>query len=83
MKTELYNNYSELRAKYPDYVLLFRRGLSYFAFEDHAKLLAEINNVEVMTDGEITTASIAEFKLKSTLQIMTNKGHRVAICEDY
>lgn len=81
MNTEQFNQYKTLHAKHPDCVLLFRRGLRYFAFNNHAKLLAEVCETETIKDGRIITASIAEFELKTALRAMNYKGYRVAVCE--
>lgn len=73
--------FKALRAKHPDCILLFREGISYFAFNAHAKILAEICGAETAKQGRITTASISEFELKEAFPKLATNGRRVAICE--
>lgn len=80
MKTTI-EQYKALRAKHPDCILLFRKGIRYFAFNAHAKILAEICGAETAKQGRITTASISEFELKEVLPKLATNGRRIAICE--
>lgn len=73
--------YKALRAKHPDCILLFREGIRYFAFNTHAKILADICGAKTTKQGRVTTASIAESELKEALPKLITKGRRVAICE--
>lgn len=73
--------YKNIHAKHPDAVLLFRKGIRYYAFNAHAKLLAEVCGSETTKQGRVTTASIAEFELEATLPKLVTNGRRVAICE--
>lgn len=78
--------YNDLKQKYPEQVLLFRRNDSYYAFYDDARKTSEschIANKEEETEtGEaIDSVSFSFSMLDCYLPKLIRSGNRVAICD--
>lgn len=82
----LLQQYQQIKAKYPDAILLFRVCEVYETFNGDARTVAEIMGVLLTenTDSEYmkASASIPFHSLDQALQKLVKKGFRVAICEE-
>jgi DNA mismatch repair protein MutS len=78
--------YRQVKAKYPETILLFRMGDFYETFEDDAKVTARVLGI-VLTRrgngaaGEIPLAGFPYHALESYLPKLLKAGYRVAVCE--
>lgn len=83
---KLIQQYQQLKAKYPDAILLFRVGDSYETYNEDAKTVAKtlgfvlVENPE--SDSFKASASLPFHSLDGTLRKLVRKGYRVAICEE-
>ncbi len=78
--------YAQVKAKYPDTILLFRMGDFYETFEDDAKVTSKVLGIVLTrrgngTSGETPLAGFPHHALESYLPKLLKAGHRVAICE--
>lgn len=78
--------YNDLKQKYPEPVLLFRRNDNYFAFYDDARKVSEVCNIaeeqERAESGKtIDIASFSFSMLDCYLPKLIRSGNRVAICD--
>ncbi|HET9131025.1 MAG TPA: DNA mismatch repair protein MutS, partial [Terriglobia bacterium] len=86
MSTPLMAQYRQVKAKYPETVLLFRMGDFYETFEEDAKITAKVLGI-VLTKrgngaaGEIPLAGFPHHALESYLPKLLKAGYRVAVCE--
>lgn len=82
----LFEQYLQLKAKYPEAILLFRVGDFYETFNEDARTVAEMMGVFLTenTGGEYVkaSASIPFHSLDDALQKLVRKGYKVAICEE-
>ena len=84
------DKYNEIKAKYPDALLLFRVGDYYKLYNtDAAKLLKLVPSLirtwecNVDDEGdEIYTATFPNYKLSAYITKIIRAGYRVAICDD-
>jgi len=78
--------YQQVKAKYPDTILLFRMGDFFETFEDDAKITSKVLGI-VLTkrgNGEAGDTPLAGFPhhaLDAYLPKLLRAGYRVAICE--
>jgi DNA mismatch repair protein MutS len=78
--------YAQVKAKYPDTILLFRMGDFYETFEEDAKTTSSVLGITLTrrgngAAGEIPLAGFPYHALDSYLPKLLKAGHRVAICE--
>lgn len=75
--------YSEMKKKHPDALLLFRHGDEYVTYKEDAVKAAEILGGKPKTvNGEDRTYSFAHAMLDTVLPKLVRGGERVAICEE-
>lgn len=85
-KTPLMRQYHQIKAKYPDTVLLFRLGDFYETFEDDAAITARVCAITLTKrgNGSETDTPLAGFpyhQLDNYLPKLVKAGYRVAVCE--
>ena len=86
MYTPLMKQYQQVKAKYPDTILLFRMGDFFETFEEDARITAKVLGI-VLTRrgngaaGEVPLAGFPHHALEAYLPKLLKAGHRVAICE--
>ena len=86
MSTPLMKQYAQVKAKYPDTILLFRMGDFFETFEEDAKIAAKVLGITLTkrgnsAAGDIPLAGFPHHALDSYLPKLLKAGHRVAICE--
>lgn len=86
MSTPLMKQYTSVKAKYPDTILLFRMGDFYETFEEDAKVTSRVLGITLTkrgngAAGEIPLAGFPHHALDSYLPKLLKAGHRVAVCE--
>ena len=74
---EILSNYKQIKAKYPDRLLLFRSASHYIALNDDAKTVAHICGTQLNN----TLTKFEYYKLDDYLPKLVRTGNRVAICE--
>ena len=83
--TTLMQQYTAIKSKYPDAILLFRIGDFYEAFNEDAKIVAlHLGNTLIFSEPkeEVTEmASLAHYSLDTALQKLVRAGYRVAVCD--
>lgn len=86
IETPLMKQYNQIKAKYPDAILLFRVGDFYETFAEDAKKTAATLGI-VLTKrsngkaSEIELAGFPHHALDNYLPKLVKAGHRVAICD--
>jgi DNA mismatch repair protein MutS len=86
MSTPLMRQYQQVKAKYPDTVLLFRMGDFFETFDEDAKITSRVLGI-VLTkrgngiSGETPLAGFPHHALDTYLPKLLRAGYRVAICE--
>jgi DNA mismatch repair protein MutS len=78
--------YSQVKARYPETILLFRMGDFYETFEEDAKTTAAVLGITLTkrgngAAGEIPLAGFPHHALEAYLPKLLKAGHRVAVCE--
>jgi len=86
MSTPLMRQYAQVKAKYPDTILLFRMGDFYETFEEDAVTASKVLNITLTrrgngAAGEVPLAGFPHHALEIYLPKLLKAGHRVAICE--
>src|SRR5512140_956361 len=86
MSTPLMKQYAQVKAKYPDTILLFRMGDFFETFEDDAKVTAKVLGITLTrrgngAAGEIPLAGFPHHALETYLPKLLKAGLRVAVCE--
>ncbi|MFN0158105.1 MAG: DNA mismatch repair protein MutS [Bacteroidota bacterium] len=86
MSTPLMKQYSEVKARYPDTVLLFRMGDFFETFEEDAKIASRVLGITLTrrgngAAGEIPLAGFPHHALEAYLPKLLKAGYRVAVCE--
>lgn len=71
---------SDVRARHPGMVLLFRNGNRYEMFDEDATLASEILGLQTASATRLFTSFAGE-ALEGHLRTLLHVGHRVAICE--
>lgn len=82
--TTLMQQYTAIKAKYPDAILLFRVGDFYETFNRDAEIVSRLINVTLMKqpDAEIKAqASIVHYSIYEAIRKLVKAGYRVALCE--
>ncbi|MDR0926229.1 MAG: DNA mismatch repair protein MutS [Ignavibacteria bacterium] len=84
--TPLMRQYYEMKAKYPNTVLLFRMGDFFETFDDDAAITAKICGITLTkrNNGAATASPLAGFphhQLDTYLPKLVKAGCRVAVCE--
>ena len=84
--TPLMKQYAQLKAKYPDTVLLFRLGDFYETFEDDAAITSRVLGLTLTrrnngAAGDIPLAGFPYHALESYMPKLLKAGYRVAVCE--
>lgn len=78
--------YTQIKSKYPDTVLLFRLGDFYETFGDDAVVTSKACGITLTkrnngAAGEIPLAGFPHHQLDAYLPKLVRAGHRVAVCE--
>jgi DNA mismatch repair protein MutS len=78
--------YTRIKAKYPDTILLFRMGDFYETFENDAVITSKVLGITLTkrgngAAGEVPLAGFPYHALEAYLPKLLKAGHRVAICE--
>jgi DNA mismatch repair protein MutS len=86
MSTPLMRQYQQVKAKYPDTVLLFRMGDFFETFDEDAKITSKVLGIVLTkrgngTAGETPLAGFPHHALDTYLPKLLHAGYRVAICE--
>ena len=85
MKDEkLYQQYADIKAKYPDVVILFRKGDFYITAQEDAVTCSKelgITLTRLNEDREKKQAMFRHLALDIYLPKLVRNGHRVAICD--
>ena len=86
MVTPVRRQYLDLKARYPDAILLFRLGDFYETFDEDAKLVAQELDITLTSKpmGGGLRSPLAGVPVRSVEQHLAKlvaRGHRVAICE--
>jgi DNA mismatch repair protein MutS len=86
MSTPLMRQYAQVKAKYPDTILLFRMGDFFETFDDDAKVTAKVLGITLTrrgngAAGETPLAGFPHHALEAYLPKLVKAGYRVAICE--
>lgn len=84
--TPLMRQYQQVKARYPDTILLFRMGDFYETFDDDAKITSKILGITLTkrsngAAGETPLAGFPYHALDNYLPKLLKAGKRVAICE--
>ena len=86
MVTPVRRQYLDLKARYPDAILLFRLGDFYETFDDDAKLVAReldiaLTSKPMGSGGRAPLAGVPVRSVEQHLARLVGRGHRVAVCE--
>ena len=86
MSTPLMKQYAQVKARYPDTILLFRMGDFFETFEEDAVITSRVLGITLTrrgngAAGEIPLAGFPHHALEAYLPKLLKAGHRVAICE--
>lgn len=86
MQTPLMTQYNQVKASYPDTVLLFRMGDFFETFEEDAKIASKVLGITLTrrgngAAGETPLAGFPHHALETYLPKLVRAGYRVAICE--
>jgi DNA mismatch repair protein MutS len=86
MSTPLMTQYAQVKAKYPDTILLFRMGDFFETFDEDAKVASRVLGITLTrrgngTAGETPLAGFPHHALDTYLPKLLKAGLRVAVCE--
>jgi DNA mismatch repair protein MutS len=86
MSTPLMRQYAQVKAKYPDTILLFRMGDFFETFDEDARITARVLGITLTrrgngAAGETPLAGFPHHALDAYLPKLLKAGYRVAICE--
>ncbi|HTR81913.1 MAG TPA: DNA mismatch repair protein MutS [Bacteroidota bacterium] len=86
MSTPLMKQYAQVKAKYPDTILLFRMGDFFETFDDDAKTTSRVLGITLTrrgngAAGETPLAGFPHHALDTYLPKLLKAGLRVAVCE--
>ncbi|MGE5313059.1 MAG: DNA mismatch repair protein MutS [Acidobacteriota bacterium] len=86
MSTPLMQQYHQVKAKYPDTILLFRMGDFFETFEEDAKTTSRVLGITLTrrgagASGEVPLAGFPHHALETYLPKLLKAGLRVAVCE--
>lgn len=85
-QTPLIRQYTQIKAKYPDTVLLFRMGDFFETFNEDAEITANVCNIALTkrnngAAGDMPLAGFPHHQLDAYLPKLVRAGYRVAVCE--
>ena len=85
-ETPLMKQYNEIKAQYPDALLLFRVGDFYETFGEDAIVASKVLGITLTkrNNGSASSSELAGFphhSLDTYLHKLVKAGHRVAICD--
>ena len=88
MKT-IFEQFINLKEKYPDAVLLFRCGDFYETYMDDAQTAANVLGITMTRSTKqkeddvrgLRMAAFPHFKLEEYMKKLIRSGHRIAICD--
>lgn len=86
MSTPLMKQYAQVKAKYPDTILLFRMGDFFETFDEDAKVTSRVLGITLTrrgngAAGEVPLAGFPHHALDTYLPKLLKAGLRVAVCE--
>ncbi len=86
MSTPLMRQYAQVKAKYPDTILLFRMGDFFETFDEDAKITSRVLGITLTrrgngAAGETPLAGFPHHALDAYLPRLLKAGYRVAVCE--
>src|SRR4030042_2901991 len=86
MSTPLMKQYAQVKAKYPDTILLFRMGDFFETFDEDAKTTSKVLGITLTrrgsgTAGEVPLAGFPHHALDTYLPKLLKAGYRVTVCE--
>jgi DNA mismatch repair protein MutS len=86
MSTPLMKQYAQVKAKYPDTILLFRMGDFFETFDEDAKITSRVLGITLTrrgngAAGEVPLAGFPHHALDTYLPKLLKAGLRVAVCE--
>lgn len=82
--TTLMQQYTAIKAKYPDAILLFRVGDLYETFNRDAEIvsrLLDVSLIKTQEEGIKAQASIVHFAVDDAMRKLVKAGYCVALCE--
>lgn len=85
-QTPLIRQYTQIKDKYPDTVLLFRMGDFFETFNEDAEITANVCNIALTkrnngAAGDMPLAGFPHHQLDAYLPKLVRAGYRVAVCE--
>lgn len=85
-QTPLMRQYTQIKQKYPDTVLLFRLGDFFETFEDDAVITSKVCGITLTkrnngAAGDMPLAGFPHHQLDAYLPKLVKAGYRVAVCE--
>lgn len=85
-QTPLIRQYTQIKNKYPDTVLLFRMGDFFETFNEDAEITANVCNIALTkrnngAAGDMPLAGFPHHQLDAYLPKLVRAGYRVAVCE--
>jgi DNA mismatch repair protein MutS len=86
MSTPLMKQYAQVKARYPDAILLFRMGDFFETFDEDAIITAKVLGITLTkrgngAAGEVPLAGFPHHALDQYLPKLLKAGYRVAVCE--
>lgn len=81
MNKTLKKQFDEMKAKYPDSVLLFNVGDFYEAYDGDAEIVAETLGLTLTKKGDTKMAGFPRHSLDTYLPKLVRAGKRVAMCD--
>ena len=81
MNEKLKKQFAEMKAKYPDSVLLFGVGDFYEAYNEDAEAVAEVLGITLTKKGDTKMAGFPRHSLDNYLPKLVRAGKRVAMCD--
>jgi len=85
----LFNQYNKIKPKYSDAIVLLHSEDNYITFDNDAKLLAQVLDVDcysrVLTKGStksILISKFKEFRFDEHLENLVKLKDKVAVCEN-
>ncbi len=84
----LKQQYERIKAEFPDGILLFRLGDFYETFGEDAKIVSRdlgiaLTSKELGRGHRVPLAGVPTHSLDASLARLLEKGHRVAVCEQF
>jgi len=84
--TPMMQQYTKIKADYPDALLFFRMGDFYELFLEDAEIGAEVLDITLTargkgTDGKIPMCGVPFHSVDSYIARLVNAGYKVAVCE--